>query len=185
MALTQVTDHVARALARMPEQFKNNVTQPGIVVAFASQVQEIEDAAFGLLAARSIDLAVGTQLDRIGKIIGAPRMGAVDADYRLVLKATILINRRSGEIETMLQILAILVPGCTPMLAESPVHAIVMMAAVAACPNPTKVRALLALAKMAGVKLVFKSSTYDAPARFCFAGGAGLGFGAGHMISAK
>lgn len=185
MALTQVTDHVDQALARVPEQFKSNVTQPGIVAAFASQVQEIENAAFGVLVARSIDLAQGVQLDGIGKLIGAARAGLIDSDYRLVLKATILINRRSGEIETMLQILSILVPGCTPQLTESQPYAIVMLAAVVACPNPAQVRALLALAKMAGVKLIFKSSTYDAPQRFCFAGGAGLGFGLGHMIAAK
>lgn len=47
------------------------------------------------------DTAVGNQLDILGNIIGAPRSGLSDADYRILLKFKIVWNNMDGKMKTM------------------------------------------------------------------------------------
>lgn len=47
------------------------------------------------------DTAVGTQLDILGNIIGAPRSGLSDSDYRILLKFKIVWNNMDGKMKTM------------------------------------------------------------------------------------
>jgi hypothetical protein len=110
MAITQILDHAARALGRLAMQLKESATHQGKLNAWSQQIQELEDAAYALLGLRSIDDCEGVQLDGIGVIVGAPRGNLDDAGYRLRIKAQILINRRSGEVETLIAILKQLLP---------------------------------------------------------------------------
>lgn len=47
------------------------------------------------------DTAVGNQLDILGNIIGAPRSGLSDSDYRILLKFKIVWNNMDGKMKTM------------------------------------------------------------------------------------
>lgn len=80
----------------------NNITK--LIVALMSPVQDAENALQQLLTQRSIDTAVGAQLDQIGTIVGQARGGLVDDDYRRYCRARIAANRSTGSVEDAIKI---------------------------------------------------------------------------------
>lgn len=104
----KITDHEARAKARLITQYKNSVNIEKIISIYAKKIQEIEDQAFKLLDERSIDTAVGYNLDVLGIILNEPRIGLSDDDYRLLLKAKIAQNVSEGTIEDIIGIFRML-----------------------------------------------------------------------------
>lgn len=104
----QITDYVQRTLDLRIQQFKEKPRIAAIITALASQIQEIEAAAFQLLTQRSLFTAVGVQLDQIGNILGLARLGLSDNDYRAQLGGQILINTAQGDTERIIEIVRIL-----------------------------------------------------------------------------
>lgn len=94
--IEQNTSYAARALLRLIGQFKNKRTFEPILTALAVQVQALEDAYWQLLSDRTIDNAVGVQLDVLGAIVGEKRGGRPDPDYRLRIRARIRANLSNG-----------------------------------------------------------------------------------------
>lgn len=113
MALTHTTDHAARAFARLMAQLREVPGWSKLVAIIGRQVQELEDAAQGVLTARSIDNATYEQLEVIGRILKEPRDGADDADYRVRLRAKIRVLRSSGAAPELLHIFKLLLPANT------------------------------------------------------------------------
>ena len=70
---------------------------------FIDQLQECEDAAQQFANVRSINNATGILLDIAGEIVGVDRLGRSDSEYRTAIKNKILLNRSSGEPETVIQ----------------------------------------------------------------------------------
>jgi len=91
-----IPDHVARAKSLLIEQLKPRPKINALVEAFVSPAQELENMLSDLLRFRSIDTAVGAQLDIIGEIVGQERGGRTDAEYRAAIRARIQINNSSG-----------------------------------------------------------------------------------------
>lgn len=104
MALVRKSTHVEDALARLAQQLKGKPGVEGLLSAFVQQVQELEDAVFSILDTSGIETAYGAQLDRLGAIVGQPRGGDNDTDYRAAIKTRILINGSSGTIEELIAI---------------------------------------------------------------------------------
>lgn len=97
MPLIKITDHAARAVARLVSQFKDSVEVAGMARVLGAQVQEVEDALYSILVFRSVSGATGFTLDRIGALIGAPDRGSlIDSDYRKRINAQILSNKSEG-----------------------------------------------------------------------------------------
>lgn len=69
---------------------------------YIKQLQEVEDTRNQVYLKRMLDNAVGVQLDGIGDIIGEPRNGRGDADYRNAIILQIYINNKYGEPETLI-----------------------------------------------------------------------------------
>jgi len=107
--LTKKTTHTAEALDHLLEVLKGKPDLAAFIAPFIDQIQDAENAAFELIDERTIDAAVGVQLDGIGQIIGETRDGRTDDDYRAGLKAKILINKTSGTIEEIIEIVILLV----------------------------------------------------------------------------
>lgn len=80
-----------------------------LLAGLVSQFQPIEEAFAQLLLERSVNNAVGAQLDAIGKIVGQPRSGLVDDDYRRFVRARIAANRSSGLVDDILRVIALVV----------------------------------------------------------------------------
>lgn len=106
--LAKKTTITAEALANLIEVLKGKPNLSVLASAFLDQLQDVENASFELIDERTIDASVGIQLDRLGQIIGLARGGLSDDDYRSRLKAQIKINRSSGTVEELLEILALL-----------------------------------------------------------------------------
>jgi hypothetical protein len=110
MTLTRVTDHALRATDRLLEQFKDVPGVLAILNALNAQTQAIEDAYWQLFTERSLDTAVGEQLDVIGRVLDEPRAGFVDASYVPRLRAKIRVLRSSGGPVDILKIFKLLLP---------------------------------------------------------------------------
>ena len=104
MSIEQILDHAAAAAARLPSQHSGKVKLPALVSSLAGPAQGVEDALWALLIERSVDTAVGAQLDRLGAIVGEPRNGLVDAHYRRHVRARIAANRSRGCLADILNV---------------------------------------------------------------------------------
>lgn len=101
---TDPTDHVAAALNRLCQQFKDKQGIIDLVTIFAQRYQDLEIVFWALLTQRTVYTAVGAQLDTIGAIVGQPRSGMVDFDYRRYIFARIATNRSDGLVEDLISI---------------------------------------------------------------------------------
>lgn len=106
--LTNVIDHAAQMQAQLAQQFKDSVHWQALLNIFGAQVQELENALYGILATRVISTATGDALDGLGDILGVSRAvqsgGLTDAEFRLVLTAQVIAVANSGEPNAMLNI---------------------------------------------------------------------------------
>jgi hypothetical protein len=95
--ITFTTEHVQTALDRLLQQYKGKPKFEGFISALAQRVQDTENALKELFEERSIETAIGVNLDIIGEIVGLPRpTGQSDEDYRDDLKIKIVQNLNEG-----------------------------------------------------------------------------------------
>ncbi|MBY0088195.1 hypothetical protein HP567_012715 [Brevibacillus sp. M2.1A] len=73
----------------------------------AEQIRQVEETHERIQAWRDIDEAQGTTLDNIGTIVNQPRGVATDEVYRILLKSKIARNLSTGDINTIIRILAL------------------------------------------------------------------------------
>lgn len=66
--------------------------------------QSLETALQQLLTERSIDTAVGAQLDVIGRIVGQPRNSLDDDTYRRYCRARIATSRSNGTVQDVITV---------------------------------------------------------------------------------
>lgn len=102
--LTQKTNRVAEAQGNLIDQFKNHTNIDAVVEAFATQDQELEDAAFEVNTETTLANSVGQQIDNLGTIVGVERGGRTDAEYLLRIAAQILLNKISGSIPEIVEL---------------------------------------------------------------------------------
>lgn len=74
------------------------------VATLATPFQSLELVLQQLLVERSIDTAIGAQLDIIGKIVGQPRNGLDDDTYRRYCRARIAANKSDGTVENLITV---------------------------------------------------------------------------------
>lgn len=102
MPATTITDHVDQAQALPSWQLQDKANWRALLDVAVTRVQLFEDALQALAAGRSLDTAVGVQLDGEGHDIGQARFGGAyglgesDADYRAKIKARIIANQSEG-----------------------------------------------------------------------------------------
>ena len=105
MNITKIITHDQDALNRLLYQYRDSTKLQGLITALCGiQIQEIENAGYDLLTRLDIDSSEGTQLDKIGEIVGRQRYGMADDLYRIWLKANIAKNTSEGDIERVLSI---------------------------------------------------------------------------------
>lgn len=101
-----VVDFVARALNRLPYQFRQtgstNITR--LVTLIVAPYQELQVALMQLLLYRTLDTAVASNLDVLGKVVGQSRNGLGDDDYRRYIRARIATNRSRGTRDDLIRI---------------------------------------------------------------------------------
>jgi len=112
---TAIQDHVTRALNHVLSQFSAATNLRRLVSIFAAEVQELEDVTSQCVMDRMLTTAVGVQLDQYGKVVGQPRDGLTDDEYRLVITARIQVNKSNGTIDPITSVLSLLTGGAFPV----------------------------------------------------------------------
>jgi hypothetical protein len=184
-------EHVTEALSRLLEQFKHRPNIEAVISALVSQIQDLENAAFDLYTKRWIDSAEGVHLDNLGKIVGQPRAGMTDPDFRLWIKARIISNRTRGRYDDLLAI-ADLVLDTTENFYLYERDTATLVAALYSSSDLSVGRFfdILFSAKAAGVRLILEHSSSPFAALFRFAPSSavvddsGYGFGVGALAGA-
>lgn len=93
---------------KLLHQFENSPKLKSLIKSLVSPFQEILDHIQSLHHGRYVDAASGATLDVIGTIVGQPRNGMSDEDYRPWIKVRVHLNNGSGTPENVLAILVIL-----------------------------------------------------------------------------
>ena len=104
MAYLKKTTHVAEALANLIAQFEDKPNIIKLISIYVAQLQELEDAFSDLLTETTIENAEGLHLDNIGQIVGEPRSGRSDVQYRTAIRARIGLNTSEGTIEDVIDL---------------------------------------------------------------------------------
>lgn len=86
----------ASAIERTEQQFKESPNYLAFLKALTQELDELEASSQELLLERSLDLAVGVNLDNIGGILNIPREARGDEEYRVLLKVFATSRSASG-----------------------------------------------------------------------------------------
>lgn len=110
--MVKITDHFQRALSLLVSQFRQNNGLPPLnniqklIKVICTPVQLLENIKWQLKTERSIDTAIGKQLDLIGEILGLPRNeNESDESYRDRLRLQAFINSSKATPEYAIQFL--------------------------------------------------------------------------------
>jgi len=176
MSSTYISDHIERAKERLIEQYKGKSKIEGLVEAVVAPLQEIEDVLEQLKVERWIESAVGVQLDKIGRIVGAEReIGQNDDDFRLVVKAQIIMNLNQGTPEEIIAAAKFFIGAAFIWYLEVyPAAVDIFSSTVISEPQRAKIRAQLKKFLPAGVSLD-SFGQFDETNPFIFNGGSGFG----------
>lgn len=159
---------------------ENNITK--LLRALVGPFQKLEDTIQTLLVQRNVNLAIGVQLDQLGKLVGEPRDGVTDDEvYRRYVRARIAVNKSDGQPETIYRI-ARLVLGVTTHTLEienqgNASYLLRVAGGVLAWPVAELLVSYVSQATSAGVRVTVEFSLIDDTLLFAFDGGTGLGFG--------
>lgn len=175
-------DHVATALARLPEQFKGLPNIEKLLTCLIAPCQELEQAYTDLLLLRSVDTGFGAQLDTIGEIVGQPRNGVSDDElYRRYLRARIATNRSKGKIEDLIRISRLVIDNSTAGVVVQRYDVATVVVRITKALTTVDVASILASFLAAGhsrgVRLVLEWSESDPSATLTLDSGPGLDIG--------
>ncbi len=155
-----------------------------LVESYATELQELDAAALEVVTETAIASAVGVQLDGLGTIVGAERLGLSDSTYRQRILARVQSNLASGTIEQILAPLAaILGTGYTIEHQEYPTAGFLIRVAEPisdASIGPELARAVNS-AKVAGVQGAVQWHETDTP--FAFDGAGSAAFDGGYQFA--
>jgi|WetSurMetagenome_2_1015567.scaffolds.fasta_scaffold179602_2 hypothetical protein len=104
MIVNQITNHVQIALDRLIQQYKGRPNLEGLLTAFVTQIQDLENAIYPIDQYRQLMFAYGQQLDNLGEIIGLKRNGLADNEYLVLLLGTIAENNSDTTAPVLLYI---------------------------------------------------------------------------------
>lgn len=176
-------DHVQAAIDRLAYQFQDKPNIIDLITELCNQVNALE-IVYGsqLPTLPQIDISVGVQLDAIGALLGERRGGFDDTVYRIHLKARIYLNRSSGNPKDIYALFAALLSISSGLWIEEHPPAGFTLHVTGTSMDATLagyLKGILTRAKAAGVDARLNWNTVPGTEAFCFAGGPGLGFGAG------
>lgn len=104
MMPSKETAHVAVGLKLLIEQFRNTTTLPKFLAVYLRRFQDLENVTWDVINKRLLGVAVGNQLDMLGDLVGEPRLGRNDTDYRSAVTLRIRVNRSQGRAEDVIDV---------------------------------------------------------------------------------
>ena len=106
--LGTVTVHENKAAGNLIERWKTKEGFRALHASYAPEIQEVENALWQVLLSMYVDNASGYSLDALGNRVGEHRQSQNDPDYRVRIKARIVINRSEGRPEDLLLVCRVL-----------------------------------------------------------------------------
>jgi hypothetical protein len=103
---TKITDHGTRAADNELGQFDDSPRMQAAAKIQGDEIQQAEDILYEIMTEITLATAVGVQLDMYGAIVGWPRLGLDDDDYRSLITVAIRINQGDGDVATVLYVIA-------------------------------------------------------------------------------
>ncbi|AUR89089.1 hypothetical protein NVP1121O_061 [Vibrio phage 1.121.O._10N.286.46.C4] len=89
-------DHTSQGVGRLTSVFDDSVKLKAFLSLFLDQLTEIEDEVIALSNQKDLSTVEGVWLDYLGLIVGKPRQGMSDEDYRQNLLLKVLVNKSDG-----------------------------------------------------------------------------------------
>lgn len=108
LGLTEETDLAGRAVDNALWQYSKMPRFQAFLEALINAVQPAESVGFDVYEGIRLAAAVGTQLDLLGALVGEPRAGKVDDEYRTFIRVKIKVNRSNGKAEEIYGVLALI-----------------------------------------------------------------------------
>jgi hypothetical protein len=175
-------DHLADALARLPEQFRGKENWTAALTVLCNPIQHLENVLLDVLAILDIDEAEGAQLTVIGKLVGQLRHGITDdAVFRRYVRARIAQKRSRGTGEDLIRVARLVVgdDAATIVIAGHGIATVTVTVAGAAVTDAVAdiLLAFLRESVAAGARVILETSTSAPAETFAFDGGTGGGFG--------
>lgn len=96
-------DYEDIALRRITSVFEEKTGIRALVGNVPKELTSLEETADQVRDERSVDLAVGVQLDKVGAIVDEPRLGRDDDEYRQAIKYRIFANNSKGTPTNLIQ----------------------------------------------------------------------------------
>lgn len=101
---------VSQGVERIPGAFADYPNHVGFVTSILQGLQTLEDSAFDLLAAYSLNTTNTSMMDIFGALLNEPRGGRTNAEYAIALRVRVAVNRAQGRAEDIIKILLLLSP---------------------------------------------------------------------------
>jgi hypothetical protein len=155
-----VLNHVEQGTGLFLEQYKDKPILYAWAKVYLRQVQLLEDAIWDVILRRTLEKAVGAQLDTIGQLVDEKRRDRTDELYRVFIGAKILVNRSKGSTKDILDLLAVITATALRFKEFKPACLYVELLAIPEH-DPVLIFSYLRDAKAGGVKLSFVSPTSD------------------------
>ena len=105
--------------AGLAQQFVGLPNLDAFIKAVGDQLNDVEEFFGQLLTLRTLQNAVGAQLDRLGVLLGQGRNSLSDSDYRTVLQSKIVEYQANGSVEDVIQMLLTLGRASSVLITES------------------------------------------------------------------
>lgn len=120
---SKITDMKALCVGYLLWQFRASPNLVELIEIFADEVQSCEDTYHELVDERTLDDAVGAQLDQYGTVCTWPRAGLDDDEYRSMLKVANVMHATHGDIETASYVISKLVEVPVRYIQKGQAHA--------------------------------------------------------------
>lgn len=176
MTLVKKTVHVTEGLAKLLGQYKDATNLRTLMQILLGQVQTIENDSADIAMGMNVSTAANYQLDIIGAIVGEPRQGRTDAQYRPRILSRIGINISNGHPDEVLEIMA--ATNVNPLTLTEYQPAAFELRGVIDLAQLNDLLAILAALKPAGVGAYLTYWIAAMPIRFKYDGVDGTGYDA-------
>ncbi len=178
-------DHVADAQDQVWNRFKKCPNLTNLATVTGKRFQILSNDLEDIRAVRDLDVATGSNLDKLGAIVGQDREGFSDLIYRTLIKAKTAANRSKGTTENLIDTALILRSGVTTDIVYTELFPasvqIDFLNSVETLQHQALIADILFLTKLAGVRLII---TFSSSIPFGFFGNPiASGFGVGQFTA--
>lgn len=105
------SEHEEHGISRIISFYRENESTREFFRPYLKQIQDLENAIWDLYSQRNLVLAEGDLLDLLGGLVGEPRLGRTDSNYRRFIGVRVLSNRSDGKIEQIYDALRLIFGG--------------------------------------------------------------------------